>query len=826
MNFGLKQGTLVTLASALLLATAAIIPSTYTQAATPRVPSDSLYKQQSYLKQIGMEQAWAIHRDNTQQIIAVVDTGVDLDHPDLRANLVPGYNVLEPGTLPQDNNGHGTNVAGILAAVGNNKLGTAGVLWRAKIMPIKALDGYGRGDELDLAEGIRYAVDHKARIVVLSLGVFNYSTLLKEAILYAERNNVLVVAAAGNEGAEIKYPAAFPTVVSAGGVDPNNKANSKSNRGSELMLVAPWSVYTTALGGGYTTNQGTSMAAPQIAGTAALLWAHQPKLQAHEVRAILAQSATDLGSKGWDATTGFGLVRADKALASKQTRDMFEPNNKQSEAALMPLNRQISANLIDGNSIDWYRINAAYSGELTLDVQTDPAFRSNLRAELYDSKSKKLATLSWSTAKATAKAKISKGTHYIKFTYSKASKSPIAYRLTADFQIADDAYEDNDKQATATNLDAKSQNIKGTFSKVNDMDWYAIRFDNKAEFELSASTDTRRMDLELMVEEEYEYPDIIDGKYEGESEYAPKVSVEAGTTYYIRIRNVNDSDNVNPVAGEYTLNIKITEHLNDWNESNDFSYQAKTIQPKKTVEGTFETVSDQDWFKINITQDSYLNVSLGNLPKGVSYNATLMNSVRTVLQNKPMSIDINKVSYDTMLEPGTYYLKLTTSRPYDAKRYQLRITLDPLTAGYRDIAEHWSKAAVVRLVKADIVQPDDTARFRPDAFISREEAADIVKATLGVNKQGIISVTEKSAGEAISRAQAAEIASKMLKSDGKFGITKPYSDVSYTYWAVRYIREVKDLGIMGAVVEDNFFPEKSMTRAEFATLMVKVLDQK
>lgn len=95
-----------------------------------------------------------------------------------------------------------------------------------------------------------------------------------------------------------------------------------------------------------------------------------------------------------------------------------------------------------------------------------------------------------------------------------------------------------------------------------------------------------------------------------------------------------------------------------------------------------------------------------------------------------------------------------------------------------------------------------------------------------MNKQGIISVTEKSAGEAISRAQAAEIASKMLKSDGKFGITKPYSDVSYTYWAVRYIREVKDLGIMGAVVEDNFFPEKSMTRAEFATLMVKVLDQK
>jgi hypothetical protein len=826
MKFGLKQATFSTLASALILVTAATIPTIHTQAATPRVPSDSLYKQQSYLKQIGMEQAWAIHRDNTQQIIAVVDTGVDLDHPDLRANLVPGYNVLEPGTQPQDNNGHGTNVAGILAAVGNNKLGTAGVLWRAKIMPIKALDGYGRGDELDLAEGIRYAVDHKARIVVLSLGVFNYSTLLKEAILYAERNNVLVVAAAGNEGGEIKYPAAFPTVVSAGGVDPNNKANSKSNRGSELMLVAPWSVYTTALGGGYTYNQGTSMAAPQIAGTAALIWAQQPKLQAHEVRAILAQSATDLGSKGWDVSTGFGLVRADKALAIKQTKDMFEPNNKQSEAALIPLDRQISANLIDGNSIDWYRINATYNGDLTLDMQTDAAFRSNLRAELYDSKSKRLATLSWPSSKTIAKAKITKGTHYIKFTYTKASKSPIAYRLTAAFQIAADAYEENDKQSTAANLAPKSQSIKGTFSKVNDIDWYAIHLDNKTELELSASTDTHRMDLELMVEQEYNYPEIIDINYEGGSEFAPKVTVEAGSTYFIRIRNVNDSDNVNTVAGEYTLNIKITEHLIDWNEPNDFSYQAKPIQPKKTMEGTFETVSDQDWFKINISQDSYLNVSLGNLPKGVSYNATLMNSVRTVVQNKAMTIDINKVSYDNMLEPGTYYLKLTTSRPYDAKRYQLRITLDPLTAGYRDITEHWSKSAVARLVKEEILQPDATARFRPDSFISREDAAEMVKATLGKSKQGIISVTEKNAGEAISRAQAAEIVSKMLKSDGKFGITKPYSDVSYTYWAVRYIREVKDLKIMGAVVEDNFFPEKSMTRGEFATLMVKVLDQK
>nr|WP_313784723.1 S8 family serine peptidase [Paenibacillus larvae] len=160
----------------------------------------------------------------------------------------------------------------MIAATINNDIGIAGIAPNAKIMPIKAMEADGTGSEAKLGEGIRYAVDHGAKIVVLSLGLNKYSEYMKDTVKYAEDHDVLLVAATGNEAGSVKYPAAYPSVLSVGGVDANKQKSPLSNFGPELDIVAPFDVYTTWMGGVYDYNRGTSMAAPQVAGVAALVW--------------------------------------------------------------------------------------------------------------------------------------------------------------------------------------------------------------------------------------------------------------------------------------------------------------------------------------------------------------------------------------------------------------------------------------------------------------------------------------------------------------------------------------------------------------------------
>jgi len=286
-------------------------------------PDDELFINQNYLQQIHANEAWDMTTENMSMTVAIVDTGIDLEHPDLQGNLIPGANLINYGQLPQDDHGHGTNVAGVLAARGNNQIGVSGLLWNARIMPIKALNGEGEGEEDKLGEGILYAVDHGAKIIVLSVGLIRFSPFLKEVSEYAADKGVLLIAAAGNEGSVVRYPAAFSTVFAVGSAGSDNRVMLESNYGPEIDIVAPWSVYTTAMGGGYIYNQGTSMSAPQVAGAAALLWSQHPEMQPNEIRNHLRQTTEDIESEGWDPYSGYGLLRADLALQNVYNNDMY-----------------------------------------------------------------------------------------------------------------------------------------------------------------------------------------------------------------------------------------------------------------------------------------------------------------------------------------------------------------------------------------------------------------------------------------------------------------------------------------------------------------------
>jgi subtilisin family serine protease len=193
------------------------------------VVNDPRSADQKGLGMIGMGKAWDISLGDPRVVIAVVDTGVDMSHPDLRDKLVPGYNVLSPGQPPQDDNGHGTHASGIAAAATDNRTGIAGTAPRCRIMPVKALNAKGGGDGFGVATGVVWAVDNGAHIINLSLGGEVPQETLERAIKYALARNVSVIVAMGNESTNaLRYPASYPGVISVGSVDQTRNLSNRT----------------------------------------------------------------------------------------------------------------------------------------------------------------------------------------------------------------------------------------------------------------------------------------------------------------------------------------------------------------------------------------------------------------------------------------------------------------------------------------------------------------------------------------------------------------------------------------------------------------------
>ena len=218
--------------------------------------------------------AWDITTGTTARTIAIVDTGVDLNHADLAGKFVPGYDFVNNDSVAQDDHGHGTHCAGIAAAIGNNGRDIAGMDWNAKVMPIKVLNSAGSGTTTNIINGVRWAADHGAHVISMSLGGGGYSQAFQDAINYAYSKGAIIVAAAGNSNTSAySYPAAYANVVSVASTNESDLRSSFSNYGSWVDVAAPGSnILSLRNGGGTTTMSGTSMATPMVAGLASLAW--------------------------------------------------------------------------------------------------------------------------------------------------------------------------------------------------------------------------------------------------------------------------------------------------------------------------------------------------------------------------------------------------------------------------------------------------------------------------------------------------------------------------------------------------------------------------
>ncbi len=329
------------------------------------IPNDSLFSKQWALATMRATEAWEITTGTRDVLVAVIDTGIELDHPDLQPNLwinsaedlnnnqqrdaadfnnidddnngfvddvigwdftdapnLPdGDDYLERDNDPSDRFGHGTAVAGIIGAAANNRLGIAGLAPNCRLMALRAGNAHGFLEEDDVASALVYAVQNGARVINLSFGDVVTSPLLRDVIRYAHRRGAVLVAAAGNSGTEeLYYPASFAETIAVGASTSNDQLAAFSTHGSQLDLAAPGEdIFTTIRGNSYAPISGTSAAAPHVAALAALLLARTPEMSNETVRAVLQNSAIDLSQTGWDRFFGAGRIDALAALQIEQS---------------------------------------------------------------------------------------------------------------------------------------------------------------------------------------------------------------------------------------------------------------------------------------------------------------------------------------------------------------------------------------------------------------------------------------------------------------------------------------------------------------------------
>ncbi|MCW2799045.1 MAG: hypothetical protein JWQ70_517 [Aeromicrobium sp.] len=310
----------------------------HTVRATASTSNDTYRSKQWALTRFHAESVWK-KSTGSGVVVAVVDTGVSASHPDLKGRVLSGTDLVAPGTSANDENGHGTHVAGIIAAVAGNKRGIAGLANNARILPVRVLDSKGSGSSDDVANGIIWAVKHGADVINLSLGSTQTDTAEQAAVAYAVSKNVVVAAAAGNDGCRAgllglgrtrpSYPAAYPSVLGVGAISSDGSLASYSDCGSWVDVVAPGNgILSTMInkpssdlgcsaGSGYCTLSGTSMATPYASAAAALEIAKLGKgWKQSTVRSRLQSSADNLGPSGRDDNSGYGVIDPARLLAS------------------------------------------------------------------------------------------------------------------------------------------------------------------------------------------------------------------------------------------------------------------------------------------------------------------------------------------------------------------------------------------------------------------------------------------------------------------------------------------------------------------------------
>lgn len=779
---------LLSLVFAVTMVMADIRPVQANAANDPKLPN------QIHLAQIQADKAWKTVHSNESILIAVLDTGADYNHPDLRENLVPGINLVNPQKSAQDDNGHGTEVIGVLAAKGNNGIGVSGVLWNARVLPIKILDKNAAAANLDIvARGIHAALDRGAKVILMSVSSMTYSQALTDAVNRAEAKGAVLIAASGNEGDRVAYPAAYPTVIAVGGVRGNNQPIYESNIGPELNIMAPGlNVYTTKLGGRYGSFSGTSAAAPQVAGAAALILARHPKLKPIDVRQLLYQTATDLGKTGWDRETGYGLLNVNKAVTSLMSLDFLEPNDTLASAKAFPIESQIRGNLGPNDPVDWFWVDIPYDGKLSLQASVTTGVGTPIAATFYSENRSPVTHYIGNGETLTVPAKA--GRMNIRLVRN-GGVSRLTYVLTSSFHINPDRYEPNNAMNTARPLVGNQISVVGNFHERRDEDWYSYYVREFGLFQVSVIPDNKRMDVVLGIGKQEGNQIRWDPNYDSGDRDDPTERVTKEVSpgkYLIRVSEYEQ----NAVNGEYRLDLSFTPVKTDENEPNDTYRQATLLTRSNVMTGTLPTTTDFDWFQFTVNTESYVTVRAPLVPVSSGVQIALYNSSLNMLASTSKVAELSDQGKDILgirLQPGKYYIRVNSAVPFKYEMYRLTVNQQILIAGFRDISAHWARNEIARLSQKGVVNGFQDATFQPDRPVTRAQFATM-----------LIQAIKASGGKV-----------------GTYSGKATFKDLPRKHWAYNNLGLAYELGIVRGYPNRLIKPDQAITRAEMAVMVAR-----
>ncbi len=657
---------------------------------------------------------------NVTQRVAIIDTGISWEHPALSdIDVIYWRNMFDESNDVVDKHGHGTQIVGLLASNGRSGA-LKGLLPNAKYIILKGLNDNGETEDYVLARSIYRAVDYGARIIVLSLGISVNSDILKDAVDYAYDNDVLIVAAAGNNTRQVQYPAAYPTVLSVGSVADNGVRSSFTPAGYELNVLAQGEqVNVLKLRSGTRYANGTSMATPMVAAFAARLIQESPTATIEEVMSYILFSSKN--AHNWNTQLAYGEVDYDQ-LSGIGINKLLQDQTNTTPARAINLSRSgvFSSRLTNSNQYRWYRIDPGHEGSITLTYRN--RVNRSLRLDVFD-QNMRLLNSSWLASDGQKTTfRVSREACYLRVGSDRAN-TPMTASFILDYGIGADIWEPNNTPDRAVELPLQA-NISATLHTANDYDWFYVNVQEQGDLRILATGIPEHMDPILVIQKGGTRH-TVDYNAAGYSEsfYSSR---ELGT-FYFGIRDYNG----NVINYPYTVDVsfrllnaaKYTDITYHWAESDiRYLYQEGILTDfSGTRFHPNQAITRAEFISMIVTQMKLaIPKSNSRAFSDVPVNHWAHQAISTAKQYKLLN------GYpDQTFRPNERISRAEIAiLMYNAYQSQL-----PKTAynTFSDVpSNYWANQAISSLTRGQILQGYPNGYFYPNNSITRAEAAAMI----------------------------------------------------------------------------------------------------